>query len=200
MRSFAKPKVVLSKCIEFANCRYDGSMITSDFVTALEPHVDFIPVCAEMEIGLGVPRDSIRIVSIKGEQRLIQPTTGLDVSEKMRDFSTHFLSSLPEVDGFILKYRSPSCGMKDIKVYSGSAKATAVSKTAHSQKQAKILGNIRWPTARAGFCRSSQTISNASERRRSFQCLSGRAAELDSSFWGGVLEESDPFRALVPGN
>jgi uncharacterized protein YbbK (DUF523 family) len=142
MRSFAKPKVVLSKCIEFANCRYDGSMIPSDFVKALEPHVDFIPVCAEMEIGLGVPRDSIRIVSIKGEQRLTQPTTGQYVSEKMRDFSTHFLSSLPEVDGFILKYRSPSCGMKDIKVYSGSAKATAVSKTAHSQKQAKILANI----------------------------------------------------------
>jgi len=129
MRSFARPKVVLSKCIEFAPCRYDGSMIPSDFVRALKLQVDFIPVCAEMEIGLGVPRDSIRIVSIKGEQRLVQPTTGLDVTEKMRNFSTHFLSSLSDVDGFILKYRSPSCGLKNIKVYSGSAKATAVSKT-----------------------------------------------------------------------
>lgn len=120
----------MSKCIEFAKCRYDGSMIPSDFVKALEPHVDFIPVCPEMEIGLGVPRDSIRIVSINGEHRLVQPATGLDVTEKMRDFATNFLSFMPEVDGFILKYRSPSCGMKDIKVYSGSAKSTAVSKTA----------------------------------------------------------------------
>jgi hypothetical protein len=78
-------------------------MIPSDFVKALKPHVDFIPVCAEMEIGLGVPRDSIRIVSIKGEQRLVQPTTGLDATEKMRDFATQFLSSLPEVDGFIFE-------------------------------------------------------------------------------------------------
>jgi len=89
-------------------------MIPSDFVKALKPKVNFIPVCAEMEIGLGVPRDPIRIVSIKGEQRLVQPTTGQDVTDKMRDFSTHFLSSLPEIDGFILKYRSPSCGFKDI--------------------------------------------------------------------------------------
>jgi uncharacterized protein YbgA (DUF1722 family)/uncharacterized protein YbbK (DUF523 family) len=128
MRIFVRPKVVISKCIEFDHCRYDGSLIPSDFVKALKPHVNFSPVCAEMEIGLGVPRDSIRIVTINGEPRLVQPTTGLDVTEKMRDFSAHFLSSLSDVDGFILKYRSPSCCMKDIKVYSGSAKAGALSK------------------------------------------------------------------------
>lgn len=52
MRLFVRPKVVISKCIEFDNCRYDGSLIPSDFVKALKPHVDFSPVCAEMEIGL----------------------------------------------------------------------------------------------------------------------------------------------------
>jgi uncharacterized protein YbgA (DUF1722 family)/uncharacterized protein YbbK (DUF523 family) len=128
MRQFIRPKIVISKCIEFDHCRYDGSLIPSDFVKALKPYVDFIPICAEMEIGLGVPRDSIRIVTVNGEPRLVQPTTGLDVTKRMKDFSAHFLSSLSDVDGFILKYRSPSCGMKDIKVYSGSAKAGAVSK------------------------------------------------------------------------
>ena len=48
----------------------------------------------------------------------------------MRDFSDQFISSLSEVDGFILKFRSPSCGMKDIKVYSGTSKSNAVSKAA----------------------------------------------------------------------
>jgi len=128
MRLFVRPKVVISKCIEFDNCRYDGSLIPSDFVKALKPHVDFSPVCAEMEIGLGVPRDSIRIVSVNGEPTLLQPTTGLDVTEKMRDFSTQFLGSLSDIDGFILKYRSPSCGMKNVKVYSGPAKAGSLSK------------------------------------------------------------------------
>ena len=128
MRSFPRPNIVLSRCIEFDHCRYDGSMIPSDFVAALKPHVSFIPVCAEMEIGLGVPRSPIRIVSIEGEPRLIQPATGLDVTDKMISFSRSFLGSLSGIDGFILKFRSPSCGMKDIKVYSGPDKHSSVAK------------------------------------------------------------------------
>ena len=120
----------MSRCIEFDHCRYDGSMIPSDFVAALKPYADFVPVCAEMEIGLGVPRNTIRIVSIKGEPRLIQPATGLDVTDKMLSFSKSFLDSLSEIDGFILKFRSPSCGMKDIKVYSGPDKSSSVAKAA----------------------------------------------------------------------
>jgi uncharacterized protein YbgA (DUF1722 family)/uncharacterized protein YbbK (DUF523 family) len=128
MRLFARPKIVISKCIEIDHCRYDGSMIPSDFVKALKPYVDFSPVCVEMEIGLGVPRDPIRIVSVNGEPRLVQPTTGLDLTEKMIGFSAQFLNSLSDTDGFILKYRSPCCGMKDIKVYSSSLKSGVVSK------------------------------------------------------------------------
>jgi uncharacterized protein YbgA (DUF1722 family)/uncharacterized protein YbbK (DUF523 family) len=128
MRQFVRPKIVISKCIEFDHCRYDGSMISSDFVKALKPYVDFLPVCAEMEIGLGVPRDTIRIVSVDGEIRLMQPTTGLDVTDRMNEFSSRFLGTLPEVDGFILKFRSPSCGMKDIRVYSTAARSGAISK------------------------------------------------------------------------
>ena len=128
MREFSRPKIVVSKCIEHDHCRYDGTMIPSDFVKALKPHVDFIPVCAEMEIGLGVPRDTVRMVSSGSEIRLVQPATNLDVTKKMREFSSRFLSSLREVDGFILKYRSPSCGMKDIKVYSGTSNSASISK------------------------------------------------------------------------
>ena len=125
MREFSRPKVVISRCIEFDHCRYDGSMIPSDFVSVLKPFVDFIPVCPGVELGLGVPRDTIRLVSVEGEVRLMQPATGLDVTGRMNEFSSRFLSSLPEVDGFILKFRSPSCGMKDIRVYSSTGKGAA---------------------------------------------------------------------------
>ncbi len=128
MRAFPRPKIVISRCIEFDHCRYDGSMMPSDFIRALKPYVDFSPVCAEMEIGLGVPRSSVRIVAINGRLRLIQPATGLDVTDKMEDFSARFLSSLNKVDGFILKYRSPSCGMKNIRVYSSTEGAGSTSK------------------------------------------------------------------------
>jgi len=103
-------------------------MIPSDFVKALKPYVDYIPVCPEMEIGLGAPRETIRMVTANGSIRLMQPATGRDLTEKMNHFARGFLSSLPEVDGFILKFRSPSCGLKDIRVYSGAEKSRAVSK------------------------------------------------------------------------
>ncbi|HPA49706.1 MAG TPA: DUF523 domain-containing protein, partial [Methanofastidiosum sp.] len=55
MTEFLKPRIVVSKCIEFDNCRYNGQMISSDFVNQLKSFVEFIPVCPEFEIGLGIP-------------------------------------------------------------------------------------------------------------------------------------------------
>jgi len=117
LREFIKPRVVISKCIEFENVRWDGQMISSDFVKKLKPHVDFVPVCPEVEIGLGVPRYPIRIVLLNGELRLVQPATNLDLTEKMRSFAYSFLDSLQEVDGFILKSRSPTSAIRDAKIY-----------------------------------------------------------------------------------
>ncbi len=128
MGQFPRPKLVVSSCIEFDHCRYDGSMIPSDFVKALKPHVDFLPVCPEMEIGLGAPRNTLRIVSNDGLLRLIQPATNLDLTNRINEFTSSFLGSLPELDGFILKYRSPSCGMKDIRVYSTASGSGSISK------------------------------------------------------------------------
>lgn len=130
MREFAKPKVVVSKCLEFDHCRYNGDMISSPIVAKLKEYVDFLPVCAEVEIGLGVPRNPVRIVLDNGEYRLIQPASGKDVTEDMKLFCTNFLDSLGGVDGFILKFRSPSCGFKDVKVYPSAGKSGAVKKTA----------------------------------------------------------------------
>ncbi|HVO76699.1 MAG TPA: DUF523 and DUF1722 domain-containing protein [Candidatus Bathyarchaeia archaeon] len=123
-----KPVVVASKCLEFAACRYNGLMISSDVVKALKTHVEFIPVCAEVEIGLGVPREPIRVATIKGELRLLQPSTGADLTARMKRFAGEFLDALPAVDGFILKSRSPSCGIKDVKVFRGVEKEAAVGK------------------------------------------------------------------------
>ncbi|NYT03112.1 MAG: DUF1722 domain-containing protein, partial [Candidatus Methanofastidiosa archaeon] len=119
MKDFLKPRIVISKCIEFDSCRYNGQMISSDFVEKLKSFVEFIPICPEFEIGLGVPRDPIRIVSFAGEMKLIQPKTEKDVTKQMIDFSNSFLDNIINIDGFILKSKSPSCGIKDTKIFSG---------------------------------------------------------------------------------
>lgn len=131
----AKPVVVVSQCLGFAAVRYNGAMLQDDFVQALQKHVQFVQVCPEVGIGLGVPRDPIKIVSgrtgrqksgtrwnaslpkIQPERRLVQPSTGRDLTELMQGYSRKFLDNVGPVDGFILKSRSPSCGIKDVKVF-----------------------------------------------------------------------------------
>jgi uncharacterized protein YbgA (DUF1722 family)/uncharacterized protein YbbK (DUF523 family) len=129
MREFLKPVVVVSKCITFEPVRWNGQIIASEFVEKLKSYVNFIPVCPEVEIGLGVPRDPIRIVLVNGEKRLLQPATGFDFTEKMTNFSTSFLDSLAEVDGFILKSGSPSSGFKNVKVYPSIEKVSSIAKS-----------------------------------------------------------------------
>ncbi|WP_342046017.1 YbgA family protein [Bacillus sp. OTU530] len=125
MRTFSKPIVVVSKCLEFDACRYNGDVISDPIVKSLMPYVRFIPICPEVEIDLGTPRETIRIVEEKqsGMQRLVQPSTGEDVTDRMQQFAERFLGSLPDVDGFLLKNRSPSCGTRDVKIYAGSNKS-----------------------------------------------------------------------------
>jgi uncharacterized protein YbbK (DUF523 family) len=79
----------------------------------LEPVVELRPVCPELEIGLGVPRDPVVLERGPGGVRMLQPGTGRDLTEAMNSFSDRFLDSLAEVDGFILKSRSPSCAVRD---------------------------------------------------------------------------------------
>ena len=126
LQAFPTPVVVISRCITFDPVRWDGGIVTSEFVEKLKPHVKVVPVCPEVEIGLGVPRDPIRVVLVKGERRLLQPSTGRDFTDKMSSFAESFLNSLDDVDGFVLKSGSPSSGFKNVKVYPRMEKAASV--------------------------------------------------------------------------
>lgn len=123
MPVFARPNVFASRCLGFAACRYNGVSIPVGYVERLKPHVNFITTCPEMDIGLGVPRDPIRIIEKEeGNPRLVQPATGKELTDKMIKFADRYLSSLRDMDGFILKEASPSCGMKGVKRYPDEGK------------------------------------------------------------------------------
>ena len=117
MSDFPRPVVVVSKCLGFEHCRYNGEMVDDPFVRRLREFIEFRPVCAEMEIGLGVPRDPIRVVLVQDEMRLVQPSSGKDFSAPMEAFCDQFISRISGADGFLLKARSPSCGTRDVKIY-----------------------------------------------------------------------------------
>lgn len=118
-----RPIVVVSECLGFGAVRYNGQLLRSRFVEGLRDHVEFVRTCPEVGIGLGVPRDPVRLVDDEGRLRMIQPAKDRDVTEEMEAFSQEFLSSVGPVDGFILKGRSPTCGVFDARVYSGEKNA-----------------------------------------------------------------------------
>ncbi len=122
-----KPIVIVSKCLGFAACRYNGESLPDPVVEGLKKYVEFHAVCPEVEIGLGVPRDPIRIITEDGQLKLFQPATGKEITSSMTSFADSFLSKIKEIDGFILKFKSPSCGLKGVKVYPGREKKGSVS-------------------------------------------------------------------------
>jgi uncharacterized protein YbbK (DUF523 family) len=111
-----RPIVVISRCIDFDSCRYNGQVIRASLRGQLEPLVELRPICPELEIGLGVPRDPVVLERHGGGVQMVQPSTGRDLTAAMDSFSEGFLDSLGAVDGFILKSRSPSCGIRDARI------------------------------------------------------------------------------------
>ena len=137
MRDFARPKILLSECIEFCHCRYDGSMISSKFVDDLKEYVNFITVCPEMRIGFPSPRESLRLVGSEESPRFVKSNNGEDFTEKMLGFSQKYLKeNTQDIDGAILKSKSPSCGIKEVKLYQSHGKSMSLGK-----KGKGIFGN-----------------------------------------------------------
>ena len=114
---YKKPKVLISKCLEFDACRYDGQIITNKYIRTLKKHIDFITVCPEVEIGLGMPRDPIHLINKKNKITLYLPKTDSDIGNKMIKFSENYISSINYIDGIILKSKSPSCAITTAKHY-----------------------------------------------------------------------------------
>jgi uncharacterized protein YbgA (DUF1722 family)/uncharacterized protein YbbK (DUF523 family) len=129
MADHVNPRVLVSRCLGFDACRWNGVTISSPEVRALRPFVDFVDVCPEVEIGLGVPRDPVRIVERGGVPSLVQPATARDMTDDMNRYALALLRNLGPLDGIILKSRSPSCGLTDTKVYSTIDGSAPVSRT-----------------------------------------------------------------------
>ncbi|MBH30408.1 MAG: cytoplasmic protein [Candidatus Marinimicrobia bacterium] len=125
-----KPRILVSKCLEFDACRYDGQKITDKVIKQISNHIEFLPICPEVQIGMGIPREPICLVNENGAVRLKQPATKTDFTDKMNTFSNSFLTDLEDIDGFILKGRSPSCGINGLKVYPSMQKSPVAFKDA----------------------------------------------------------------------
>lgn len=114
--------VGISSCLLGQKVRFDGGHKRDAYlVETLGRWFTWVPVCPEVEIGLGIPRPSLRLVRADEDVRLVEPKTGRDLTETMRTYARERVGQLAPLNlcGFILKKDSPSCGMERVKVYGG---------------------------------------------------------------------------------
>jgi uncharacterized protein YbgA (DUF1722 family)/uncharacterized protein YbbK (DUF523 family) len=115
-----KPRVGISTCLLGENVRYNGGHARDRFLTdTFGEFVEWVPVCPEVECGLPVPREAMRLVGEPDSPRLVTIDTRIDHTRRMRSWARRRVRELESVDlaGFIFKSRSPSSGMERVKVY-----------------------------------------------------------------------------------
>jgi uncharacterized protein YbgA (DUF1722 family)/uncharacterized protein YbbK (DUF523 family) len=113
-------RIGVSSCLLGEPVRYDGQHKHDHFITdTLGLYFEFVGVCPEVECGLGVPREPIRLVGDPADPRLMTTRTGIDHTERMKKWAEGRVRELEQenLHGFIFKSRSPSSGMENIKVY-----------------------------------------------------------------------------------
>jgi len=115
-----KIKLGISTCLLGENVRYDGGHKLDRFLTdTLGQYVEYVPVCPEVECGLGVPRESMHLEGNPDSPRLVTTRTKQDMTERMVRWAQKRVVELEKEDlcGFIFKNDSPSSGMEGIRVY-----------------------------------------------------------------------------------
>lgn len=114
-------KIGISTCLLGKSVRYDGGHSHDPFITGtLGQFLEYLPVCPEVECGMAIPREAIRLVGDVDNPRLMTVKTAIDKSPMMHSWIPEKLRLLESEDlcGFIFKSKSPSSGLHRIKVYS----------------------------------------------------------------------------------
>src|SRR5512139_2340193 len=126
-----KIRLGISACLLRQNVRYDGGHKLDRYLTdTLGQYVEFVPVCPEVECGLGVPREAMRLVGDPEAPRLVTVRTKVDLTERMKTWARKRVVELEQKDlrGFIFKSKSPSSGMERVRVYNEAARGAKVTR------------------------------------------------------------------------
>jgi len=118
--STRKPRIGISSCLLGYQVRFDGAHKRDYFLTdTFGKFVDWVPVCPELEVGMGVPRESVRLVGRPNDPDMVAERSGRNWTAAMKRYTLNKVQELDnlELSGYILKKNSPSCGMERVRVY-----------------------------------------------------------------------------------
>ena len=115
-----KPRLGISASLLGQPVRYDGQHKRDPFcVDVLGPFVEWVPVCPEVEVGMGTPRPSLRLIGLTGAPRLVAERTGEDWTARMAALAKERVEALAGLglSGYVTKKGSPSCGLERVPVF-----------------------------------------------------------------------------------
>jgi uncharacterized protein YbgA (DUF1722 family)/uncharacterized protein YbbK (DUF523 family) len=119
-----RPRLGISACLLGQPVRYDSGHKRDPFcVDLLGPLVDWVPLCPEVEVGMPIPRPSIRLTGQSEAPRLIAQRSGEDWTARMAAYAAGKVEQLAHLglDGYVTKKDSPSCGLTRVRVYGPKA-------------------------------------------------------------------------------
>jgi uncharacterized protein YbbK (DUF523 family) len=150
-----RPRVGVSACLLGESVRYDGRDKRSELVLELARTFELVPICPEVEIGLGVPREPIQLERREGVTKLLGVTSRRDHTGAMTSFTARKLPELSGLSGYVLKSKSPSCGLTDTPLIGtdekGSGLFTAALRAAFPLLPVEDERSLEDPEVRARF-------------------------------------------------
>lgn len=120
LRTALPTRIGVSRCLLGEEVRYDGGHKRDQFLTdVLGPYVEWVPICPEVEAGLGAPREAMRLVGTPQHPRLVTIKSGTDHTRALETMATNRIEELKEFDlsGYVFKKGSPSCGIERVRIY-----------------------------------------------------------------------------------
>jgi len=115
-------RIGISSCLLGEEVRWDGGHKRDRFITeTLGKCFEWVPVCPELEVGMGAPREPVRLTGRAESPRMLGVKSGEDWTSRMSEYSRERVRRLEEMDlcGYLLKKDSPSCGMERVKIHTG---------------------------------------------------------------------------------
>ncbi len=114
-----KIRVAISACLLGQQVRYNGGHKESRLCSrVLSEHFEFVPLCPEVAIGLGTPREPIRLIGDPQAPRAVGTVdASCDVTDDLAGYGERMAAELDDICGYIFMQKSPSCGLERVKVY-----------------------------------------------------------------------------------
>ena len=139
-----KPLVGVSQCLLGDAVRYDGQSKTNTIVMEkLDEIFNLVPVCPEVEAGLGIPRPPVQLTdSIENPKLIGRDDPSIDVTSIMQNYCHAKPAELNQLSGFIFKSRSPSCGLNSTPIYINGHCVTETSRGVFARHLCKAYPNL----------------------------------------------------------